>query len=145
MNKCFLTGRICNDLEVRYTTNNKAVCQFNIAVNRPITRDGERVADFITCVVFGNQAENLQKYQTKGNLIGVEGSYRTDKYTDNQGNTRYKNYVLVNMIEFLESKRADQNSTEQNKETSVESNPYAEFGESITLDFTDDSDMDLPF
>lgn len=142
MNKCFLTGRICNDLEVRYTTNNKAVCQFTIAVNRPITRDGERIADFITCVVFGNQAENLQKYQTKGNLIGVEGSYRTDKYTDNQGNTRYKNYVLVNMIEFLESKKTTGN--EPPTEATVESNPYADFGEQISLSQEIDDDM-LPF
>lgn len=124
MNRAILVGRICNDLELRYTNNNKAVVEFTLATNRPVMRDGERVSDFITCVVFGNQAENLQKYQSKGSMIGIEGSYRVDRYQDKDGNNRYKHYVLVNTVEFLESKK----TTDTAVETPVEeSNPYEEF------------------
>jgi single-strand DNA-binding protein len=144
MNKVMLVGRISNDLELRYTNNNNAVVEFSLATNRPVMRDGERVTDFITCVLFGKQAENLQKYQSKGNLIGIEGSFRTDKYQDKDGNNRYKNYVLVNIVEFLEGNRgASENKTEEvteTTETKVSDDVFREFGEQIQI-----SDDELPF
>ena len=134
-----LVGRITRDLELRYTGNNNAVCEFTIATNRPVMRDGERVADFVTCVLFGKQAENLVKYQSKGSMIGIEGAYRVDRYEDADGNNRYKHYVLVHTIEFLESKRTTVDETPV--ETPVEeTNPYAEFGASIEI-----NEEDLPF
>lgn len=78
MNKVILTGRLTRDPELRYTANNKAVCDFTIATNRPVVRDGERVADFINCRVWGKTAENLTKYQNKGNLIAVIGRMQVD-------------------------------------------------------------------
>ena len=133
-----LVGRITRDLELRYTGNNNAVCEFTIATNRPVMRDGERVADFVTCVLFGKQAENLVKYQSKGSMIGIEGAYRVDRYEDADGNNRYKHYVLVHTIEFLESKRTTVDETPV--ETPVEeTNPYAEFGASIEI-----NEEDLP-
>jgi single-strand DNA-binding protein len=141
MNKVMLVGRICNDLELRYTNNDKAVVEFSLATNRPVMRDGERVTDFITCVVFGGQAENLTKYQGKGSMIGVEGSYRVDTYQDKDGNNRYKHYVLASSVEFLGSKKTtdtpDETPVEEVKE---ESNPYEEFGQQIQI-----TDADLPF
>lgn len=142
MNKVMLVGRICNDLELRFTSSNNAVCEFTIATNRPVMRDGERKADFVTCVVFGKQAENLSKYQSKGSMIGIEGAYRVDNYEDKDGNSRYKHYVLVHTVEFLESKKTpvDEVPTEAPVE---ETNPYAEFGQQIQID---ESLMDqLPF
>lgn len=138
MNKVMLVGRICNDLELRFTGNNKAVVEFTLATNRPVMRDGERQADFITCVVFGNQAENLKKYQSKGSMIGIEGSYRVDRYQDKDGNNRYKNYVLVNSVEFLETKKT---TVDEPVEVPVEeSNPYEEFGQQLEI-----SEEELPF
>lgn len=143
MNKVVLTGRITKDLELRFTGNNKAVCEFTLATNRPVTRDGEKQADFITCVVFGIQAENLKKYQGKGSMIGVEGAYRVDRYQDKEGNNRYKNYVLVNSIEFLESKKSTVDVKENHaEEVAEETNPYEEFGQQIAMD---EQGMDLPF
>ena len=98
MNKVLLIGRITKDLELRHTPNDKAVCDFTLAVNR----DKEN-ADFINCVVWNNQAENLCKYQGKGSLIAVFGELRVDTY-EVEGNKRYKTYVYVNNIEFLSKK-----------------------------------------
>ena len=61
MNKVLLTGRLTRDPELRYTPNGKAVCNFTIATNRPVVRDGEKIADFINCIVWGKTAENLSK------------------------------------------------------------------------------------
>ena len=105
MNKVILTGRLTRDPELRYTASNKAVCDFTIATNRPVVREGERVADFINCRVWNKSAENLVKYQTKGNMIAVSGRMQVDRYEDKEGNTRYSNYVLVEDLEYLESKK----------------------------------------
>lgn len=114
MNKVILIGRLTRDPELRYTANNKAVCDFTIATNRPIVRDGEKVADFINCRVWNKTAENLTKYQNKGNLIAVIGRMQVDRYEDKEGNTRYSNYVLVEDLEYLERKK--ENNQEEVKE-----------------------------
>ena len=114
MNKVILIGRLTRDPELRYTANNKAVCDFTIATNRPVVRDGEKVADFINCRVWNKSAENLVKYQTKGNLIAVSGRMQVDRYEDKEGNTRYSNYVLVEDLEYLERKK--ENNQEEVKE-----------------------------
>ena len=104
MNKVILTGRLTRDPELRYTPNNKPVCDFTIATNRLTNRDGEKVADFINCIVWNNQAENLSKYMSKGSLIAVIGEMRTETYEVNN-EKKYKTYVYVNNIEFLENKK----------------------------------------
>ena len=114
MNKVILIGRLTRDPELRYTANNKAVCDFTIATNRPVVRDGEKVADFINCRVWNKTAENLTKYQNKGNLIAVIGRMQVDRYEDKEGNTRYSNYVLVEDLEYLERKK--ENNQEEVKE-----------------------------
>lgn len=114
MNKVILTGRLTRDPELRYTANNKAVCDFTIATNRPVVRDGERVADFINCRVWNKTAENLDKYQAKGNMIAVAGRMQVDNYQDNEGKNRNYTYVLVEDLEYLERKK--ENNQEEVKE-----------------------------
>ena len=141
MNKVILTGRITRDLELRYTSNNKAACEFTIAVNRA-AKEGEKQADFIYCKVYNTQAENLTKYQGKGSLIGVEGEIINDQWTGEDGKSKNKTYVLVNKIEFLGSKTTEvkeKSETEILKEV-VNGNPFEEFGQSIEI-----SEDDLPF
>lgn len=99
MNKVVLTGRITKDLELRKTKSDKSVCEFTLATNRVGSED----ADFISCMVWNQQAENLCKYQDKGSLIAVFGELRTDSYEVNE-HKRYKTYVLVSNIEFLSKK-----------------------------------------
>lgn len=104
MNKALLTGRLTKDPVLEKTKNNISKCQFSIAINRPIIRDGKRETDFITCIIWNKQAENLVKYQRKGNLIAIYGELRTDTYESN-GEKKYKSYVLGQEIEYLESKK----------------------------------------
>ena len=133
MNKVLLTGRLTRDPELRYTSNSKAVCNFTIATNRPVVRDGEKIADFINCIVWGKTAENLSKYQSKGSLIGIDGRLESRSYDDKDGNKRYVTEVPVEHIEFLGSKSDGQTETK-------ESNHYEEFGNAIEI-----SDDELPF
>ena len=138
MNKVMLTGRISTNLELFATTTGKSFCDFSIATNRPVVRDGEKVTDFIRCKVWNKLAENLVKYQSKGNLIGVIGRMQVDNYTDANGNSKYITYVLVEDIEFLERKKTTDAAPVENN--SIESDPFKEFGEQIEID-----DSELPF
>ena len=99
MNKVILIGRITKDLELRKTKSNKSVCEFTLATNRVGSED----TDFISCMVWNQQAENLCKFQGKGSLIAVFGELRTDSY-EIEGQKRYKTYVLVSNVEFLSKK-----------------------------------------
>lgn len=146
MNKVILTGRITKELELRFTQNNKAVVEFTIATNRPVNKDGERVADFINCIVYGSQADNLSKYQGKGSLIAVFGELRVDTWKNEEGKTKYKTYVLANNVEFLESKKETnkENLTVQKEKTPLEeTNPFKEFGEEHQEELN--LDNELPF
>ena len=140
MNKVILTGRITKELELRFTQNNKAVVEFTIATNRPVNKDGERVADFINCIVYGSQADNLSKYQGKGSLIAVFGELRVDTWKKEEGKTKYKTYVLANNVEFLESKKE---TNKENITVQKETNPFKEFGEEHQEEL--DLDNELPF
>lgn len=145
MNKAILIGRIVKDPELRATPNNRSVCQFTIAVNRTYTNDeGKREADFINCVVWDKQAENLAKYQKKGNQIAVEGRIQTRNYDDNSGKKVYVTEVLVNNISFLDTKKDDSNFNNLEEPPVVEKeeeiDPYQAFGDSIEV-----STDDLPF
>ena len=120
INKCIITGRIANDLEIRATSTGKSVCEFRLATNRPVNRDGERVADFVSCRVWNKTAENLARYQTKGNLIAVIGRIQIDSYTDKDGNKRYNTYVLVEDLEYLERKKEDNQEVKQEEKKEFE-------------------------
>ena len=69
MNKVILMGRLTRDPEVRYSAgeNSLAIARYTLAVDRRFKRDGEATADFISCVVFGKQAEFAEKIFSSGN------------------------------------------------------------------------------
>ena len=157
MNKALLIGRLTRDPELRATSTGRNVCQFSIAVNRNFTNaNGEREADFINCVVWDKQAENLVKYQKKGNQIAVEGRIQTRNYDDKDGKKVYVTEILASNISFLDSKGTGAtgntsfnnlpeppmvDTSSNNMETvSVEKDPFEAFGDSIEI-----SDNDLPF
>lgn len=137
MNKVWLTGRIANNLEIRATSTGKSICEFRIATNRPTNRDGERVADFVNCRVWNKTAENLERYQAKGNLIAVVGRIQVDNYTDKDGKNRNYTYVLVEDLEYLERKKEDKQE-EKNEYKDMKTTTEVQ----QTFDYTDD---ELPF
>ena len=102
MNLVVLTGRLTRDPELKYGQSGKAYSRFSLAVDRPFQK-GE--ADFINCVAFGKTAELIGEYLRKGRKVGVQGSLQMNKYEVN-GEKRISYDVLVNNIEFLESKNA---------------------------------------
>lgn len=124
-NKVTLVGRISTDLELRYTSSSKAYCKFNLAVNR--MNDG---TDFIPITVWGKPAENLVQYQNKGSLILVDGSISMNNYTDKDGNNRTSFEVMTNNVQFLSSKKTNDEGSNEQKET----DPYEEFGNQIEVD-----------
>ena len=126
MNQVVLTGRLTKDPELKTTNNDKSVASFTIAVDKY----GEG-ADFINCVVWGKQAENLCKYQTKGSLIGLSGRISTRTYDDAKGNKQYITEVVAESIEFLGSKRREETEYDAVQNARKETNPFEEFGQSI--------------
>ena len=156
MNKAILVGRLTKDPELKMTENTKReVCQFTIAVNRPYTNeDGERKADFINCVVWDKLAENLAKYQHKGNQIAVEGRIQTRNYDDKDGKKVYVTEIFVSNITFLDSKGSNDSvnnleeppvkpgpiTTEQIDSMPAANDPFASFGNEVQI-----NDDDLPF
>ena len=168
MNKAILIGRLTRDPELRYTSSNRAVCQFTVAIDRPFTNQssGQREADFINVVAWDKTGENVGKYMSKGRLIAVEGRIQTRNYDNNEGKKVYVTEVIANNVQFLESRNATNTSSnsfdsmpeppiektpydfgddkEQNTTPTMDVNdekdPFASFGEQVEI-----SDNDLPF
>lgn len=136
MNRAMLTGRLTKDPVLEHTKQGTPLCQFTLATNRPVIRDGKRETDFITCIIWNKLAENLVKYQRKGNLLGIQGELRVDTY-ESDGKRKYKSYVLVEEVEYLESKK-DMTKDEETDFNKVSAKTKRE--EQIKI--TDD---DLPF
>ncbi len=108
MNKVILMGRLSRDPEVRYSqgANQTAVGRFSIAVDRRFKRDGEPDADFFNCTCFGRQAEFIEKYLHKGTKVVLSGRLQNDNYTNKDGQMVYGIRVMVDEIEFAESKNS---------------------------------------
>ncbi len=119
MNKAELVGRLTRDPEIRYTQgeNASAIARFCIAANRRFKNtDGNYEADFINCVAFGKSAEFIEKYFYKGMAIGITGRIQTGSYTNKDGVKVYTTDVVVEEVEFVESKNNSNNVV--NKATS---------------------------
>lgn len=111
INNVVLVGRLTRDLELRYTTSNKAAVNFTLAVNRNFKNErGELPADFISCTAYGKQAENMARFLNKGSLIGIEGRISTRNYQGKDGKTVYITEVIADKVNFLESKKQGNNN-----------------------------------
>lgn len=114
MNHSILTGRLTKDVEISYLQDGKAKAVFTLAVNRPFTNaQGERESDFIRCVAWGKTAENVANYTAKGSKIGVQGRIQTGSYENQQGQKVFTTDIVVNEVEFLDTKQATQNQQGQ--------------------------------
>lgn len=164
MNNVSLVGRMTKDAELRYTTSNVAVATFTLAVNRNFKNQstGEREADFINCVMWRQQAENLANWAKKGALIGITGRIQTRNYENQQGQRVYVTEVIAENFQVLESRTAregqgggysagnpfaggnDYNSPYQApaKSTPNFTREESSFGANNPMDISDD---DLPF
>ena len=105
MNKVVLIGRLAKDIEVRYTTNQKVVATFSLAVNRDFKNaNGEYEADFFNIVMWGRPAELAGNTLRKGNKIAVEGRIQNRSYEAKDGTKRYVTEIIANGFEYLEKR-----------------------------------------
>ena len=111
MNKCIMIGRLTKDPEVRYTQSRNgeqmAVARFTIAVDRRFAKEGETSADFFTCTAFGKLGEFAEKSLKKGTKILLTGRIQNDNYTNKNGEKVYSTQIMVDEMEFAESKKSE--------------------------------------
>ena len=150
MNRVVLIGRLTGKPELRYTGSNLPYSRFSVSVSRNFTNNqGQREADFINIIVWRKQAENICNYLDKGSRVSIEGRIQTGSYDDKDGNKRYTVEVVADSVEFLDTKAQSQARQESNFEPSpspydyqggpsnnvdVATNPFADFGEEVTID-----------
>lgn len=118
MNKIILCGRLTKDPEVRYSqgATPTAVARLSLAVNRKWKREGEPDADFFNCTAFKGQAEFIEKYLKKGSNVLISGRVQNDNYTNKDGQKVYAVNIMIEEIEFAESKNAGQQDTNQRQQ-----------------------------
>ncbi|QDW82900.1 single-stranded DNA-binding protein [Staphylococcus chromogenes] len=136
LNRAVLVGRLTKDPEFRTTPSGVEVSTFTLAVNRNFkNKDGEQQADFINCVVFRKQAENVKNFLSKGSLAGVDGRMQSRSYENKEGQRVYVTEVVCDSVQFLDPKSNNQqNNQQQNGQTQTGNNPFdnnADFEEEL--------------
>lgn len=129
MNKFIGLGNITRNLELKYTTTNKAILETNIAIKRGFTDE----TDFINIQVWGKQAENLAKYCGKGSKIAIDGELRIDSFDGRDGKKVYKTYILVGSVEFLDTKKKE-NKVGEKQEAVDNSDPFEDFASEVEIE-----------
>lgn len=108
MNKHLLIGHIGNDPEIVNLESGNKIAKFSLATNESYkNKQGEKVSetDWHNVVVYGKQAEIVEKYFQKGSKILVEGRSKTRSWEDKEGVKKYTTEVIMNSFEFLDSKK----------------------------------------
>lgn len=155
MNSVNLIGRLTKEPVLRKTESGMSVCSFTLAVNRDVKKEGQPTADFINCQAWNIVADNMCKYLSKGSQIGLKGRIQTRNYDDEKGQKKYVTEVVVEKIEFLESRKKEETSyygheqewAQQEKELAEyaenhPNGPYVQGSYKSDLDIQSD---DLPF
>ena len=153
MNRVMLIGRLTAKPELKNTNSGIAVAKFSVAINRAFSNaQGQKETDFINITAWRKQAENICNFLDKGSLVSIEGKLQTGSYTDKDGNKKFRMDVIADSVQFLESKSKSQNRQEftntskgssspydyqevpTTNDVSVENDPFADFGDSVTID-----------
>lgn len=133
MNSVQLLGRLARDPEVRYTDGGATIASFTLAVDRRFKQENGETADFISCKAFGKTAEFVEKYFIKGKKLALNGRIQTGSYTNKDGAKVYTTEVIVENVEFVESKGAENGGGSAN----VKNNDF--------MNVPDGLDEELPF
>ena len=114
LNKCMFIGNLTANPDLRYAPSGMGICKFSIACNESYLKDGkkEERVEFVRIVTFQKQAENCSNYLHKGSLVFVEGSLSTNKWTDQQGQTRYTTEIKAQRVQFLDRKDGGNNQSQ---------------------------------
>jgi single-strand DNA-binding protein len=140
-------GRLTADPELKYTSNNIAVCSFCVAVERSFVKEGEeRQTDFINCVAWRQKAEFLTKYFKKGNMVALNGAIQTRNYEDKDGNKRTAVEIQADHISFCGSKSETVSGTQTPPTAQTTEIPQQSTADAIGIIIDDDDDLgEAPF
>ena len=150
MNRVILMGRLTRDPDIRYSQSgdNMAIARFTLAVDRRGRKSengsDQQTADFIGCVCFGRQAEFAEKYLRQGTKVAVTGRIQTGSYTNKDGQKVYTTDVVLDDIEFAESKNA-QGGGDSNYSYQAPSRPNPSAAGDGFMNIPDGIDEELPF
>ncbi len=149
MNKAILMGRLARDPEIRTTQSGISVCNFTVACDRRSrAADGtyQNQADFIPCVAWRQQAEFVNRYFAKGDRILVVGSIQPRSWEDQSGQRRYTTEVIIDEVEFCESRRgAGRSADSEDRHRDQPESTVVDSGGDDFLAAPDDDDTSLPF
>lgn len=151
INRCNISGNIGREPELRQTQGGTQVLTFSMAVSdrkrNPQSGQWEDVTNWIPCVVFGNRADSLSKFLSKGMKCAVEGKLRQSSYKDKSGQNRSKIEVIVDEVEFLSGSKAQngQNQHQANNYTNNQQNGSYSASQQPTGYQSDLSDTPIPF
>lgn len=101
INKYIAVGRCTDNIQLKKTSSGKSTCNFSLAVERDIKRDGAQNVDYINCVAWDKHAETICRYCSKGSMIGITGRMQTRSYKDNTNRTVYVTEVLVETLQLI--------------------------------------------
>lgn len=141
-NSTVFEGRLTKD-PVLKTVGEKSVVNFTIAVARDYNKNE---ADFISCVVWGKQAESLSKYKHQGDLISVSGPLRSRSYTDQNSNRQTILEVNVKKLTFLGNSRRNVENDARNEVSEyniVNESSLNEISDEKTFDFGSNPNNDF--
>lgn len=139
MNSVNMTGRLVADPELKTTNGGNKVVSFTLAVDRKDTR---KTTDFFPCIAWNKTAELISTYLSKGSLIGISGVLTSRTYEDNTGTTHKIIEILVNSIDFLDTKKKEEPKKEYEAPKPPEA-PKIEYEKTTIGDFTEEES--LPF
>lgn len=157
INKVFISGNLTRDCELRATKGGSQVLTFGVAVNdrrkNPQSGEWEDVPNYIDCVVFGNRANALQRFLTKGMKVAIEGKLRWSQW-EKDGQKRSKIEVIVDEVEFMSGSKAQNqpqqqqpnNYTNQYQNGSYSTSQHPQTGYQQSTGYQSDlSDTPIPF
>jgi single-strand DNA-binding protein len=126
-NLVIIKGRLSQDVELKYTqTNNTAVANFSVAVNRKFTQEGQPTADFFNVTAWGKTGEFVQKYFSKGQEIYIQGHLQNRSW-EVDGQKRYATDIIAEQVEFCGSKKQQETAFEnqfEGTDTTVDILPF---------------------
>jgi len=125
LNRVTLVGRLVRDPELRTTSAGKSVVSFSVAVNKRVKAQDGTEADFFRVTAWGQTAEYVNTYLTKGRLVSVDGRLETKKWTDQSGNNREQVEIVADNVNGLDRPRDDSQTNQQ----TTDAGAYDPFGD----------------
>lgn len=104
INKVILVGNLGNDPEVRYSQSGSAIATLSVATSESWKdKDGNQQerTEWHRVKAFGRLAEIMGEYLKKGRQVYIEGSLRTEKYTDKAGVEKYATDIIADEMQML--------------------------------------------